>query len=113
VIQGAIDGFSRFITFLRASSNNRASTTFLLFVESVTKYGLPSRVRGDFGVENVDVARFMQQQRGPNRGSYIAGRSVHNQRIERLWRDVFRSMTELYYNLFIFLEDNGHLSIGT
>ena len=34
----------------------------------------------------------------------ITGASIHNQRIERLWRDVHQSVTILYYRLFHFLE---------
>ena len=39
----------------------------------------------------------------------ITGSSVHNQRIERLWRDVFRCVLSLYYQVFYYLEDCGKL----
>ncbi|KAK6984929.1 hypothetical protein R3P38DRAFT_2465756, partial [Favolaschia claudopus] len=47
VIHGFVDGYSRTITGLRASTNNRASTVLEVFLAAVGEYGLPSRVRGD------------------------------------------------------------------
>ena len=59
VIHGGLDGFSRKIMHLRCHTNNKASSVFNLFQNSIQKFGLPSRVRADKGVENVEVARFM------------------------------------------------------
>ena len=112
VIHGCIDGFSRRIMFLRCNSNNLAETVLELFLDAVKKDGdlWPSRIRVDKGVENVSVCDAMTQVRGERRGSFIAGPSTHNQRIERLWRDVFRCVCHLYYYIFYGMETTGILN---
>ena len=90
-MHGGVDGYSRVPVFLQCSNNNRAITVLEVFQSSVAEWGLPSRVRCDKGGENTDVAWFMlsHPNRGTGRGSVIIGKSVHNQRVERLWRDVY------------------------
>ena len=44
-------------------------------------------------------------------GSHITGSSVHNQRIERLCRDVFCGCLSMFYDLFYELENIGILHL--
>jgi hypothetical protein len=76
VVHGFIDGHSRYVTGIGVHDNNRADTVLELFLRTVDETGLPSRLRGDHGGENMAVAKYMEEQRGPGRSSYIWGRYV-------------------------------------
>ena len=105
LIHGCIDGFSRRIIYLLCA-DNRAETVATLFQSAAEEFGWPSRVRGDHRGENSIVALLMVQARGNGRGS-----STRNQRIERLWREVFRCVVFLFYCVFYALEESGNLDV--
>ena len=88
--------------FLKVSTNNNASTVLSAFVTAVDEFGLPSRIRIDREGENYLVSQFMQEhpERGLDRHSVIAGRSVHNERIEKLWRDLYSGCICFFYTFF-------------
>jgi hypothetical protein len=74
VIHGFIDGYSRLITGLQASDNNYGNTVLDIFLNATAQYGVPSRLRGDHGTENILIAAWMEERNGTFRGSYIWGR---------------------------------------
>ena len=66
-------------------------------------YGLPEAVQSDHGGENVDVWRHMLSiHQDPS--CVITGNSVHNERIERIWRDVIRNISSSFIATFYELE---------
>ena len=108
VTHGCIDGYSRSIMYLCCADNNRASTACDAFSHAVHSHGLPQRIRTDCGGENVEIWRFMVEQHG-SPSAVITGSSTHNERIERLWRDVHRCVTSLFYEVFHRLESEEKL----
>ena len=108
VTHGCVDGFSRAIVYLKSSTNNTANTVLSLFIQGVECYGVPRRVRSDLGGENVDVWRYMVSLHN-DENVVITGSSTHNERIERLWRDVFRCVGKLFNDIFYALEAEGNL----
>jgi hypothetical protein len=91
VVHGAIDGYSRTCVYLIPSDSNRGVVAFTAFLHGVEQYGLPRLARFDAGGENLPARRYMCDMRGNS--AAIVGRSVHNQRIERFWRDVFQQVS--------------------
>ncbi|EKD05022.1 hypothetical protein A1Q2_00671 [Trichosporon asahii var. asahii CBS 8904] len=116
VIHGGVDGFSRRVVFLRASNNNLAMTVESCFMEATRLHGWPSRVRVDYGGENLGVKKRLEEVRGTVdskgrwRGTFIQGPSTRNQRIERLWVDLQKTCTSRHRSIFIYLENIGYLS---
>lgn len=107
VIHGAIDGYSRLIVYLQCATNNCKETVQELFQKSIVNFGIPSRLRTDKGGENALLWSSMEELRGRNRRSFITGSSTHNQRIERLWRDVWIHVCHLFYYTFQAMEAEG------
>ena len=98
ILYSCIDGFSGYIVFLRCATNNETETVLSIFENTILCSGVSCRIRTNKGGENILLLQEMLELRGPNSGSYLAGSSVHNQRIERFWRDVWSSVyCDFYY----------------
>ncbi len=108
VTHGAIDGYSRTIVFLKCSPNNKATTVLQSFIEAAEEHGLPNKIRTDLGGENVEVWRYMVEQHSSS-SAVITGSSTHNERIERLWRDVHRCVSVLFADTFRGMQESNIL----
>ena len=54
--------------------------------------------------------KYMRKTRSKWNVLFVIGKSTHNQRIERLWRDVFEGCISLFYTMFYNLEQTGVLN---
>ena len=75
-----------------------------LFQEKVDSFYWPRRVQSEQGMENIGVARLMLDKFRPENVPHLTSLLVHNQRIERLWRDVATYIVQHYRDLFKFME---------
>ena len=99
IIHAGIDGFSRCVTFVKCSNNNCADTVLEAFLEGTSVFGMPLCIRSDHGGENVRVWEYMLSSSN-NPSSVITGSSVHNERIERMWRDITRCVSSSFITVF-------------
>ena len=113
VIHGCIDGYSRRVIFLECSSNNLSQTVLNRFIDATQIDGgrWSSKILVDYGLENVLVCDAMVEKLGEGRSNFIAEPSTRNQRIEMLWRDVFRCVIRIFYYIFYALEDEQLIDI--
>eukprot|EP00794_Sanderia_malayensis_P008539 gene8539-9451_t len=111
IVHMCIDGKTRVIMYAHCCNNNKAETVLSLFEDAVQHWGLPSRVRCDYGMENYHVGEYMIKNSGENRGSIITGSSVHNCRVERTHRDVYAGVLFFYSRIFQQLEDSSDLDV--
>ena len=109
ITSGCVDGCSRKIIWLICSDNNRADTTYGYFLNAIQEFQCPFQVRGDKGVENKMIAKHMIAIRGENMKGFLGGKSTHNTRIERFWREYNKNVMIKFYDEFIELEQLGFL----
>jgi len=95
-----VDGYSRYIIYLRVSTDKYARTVNNIFVDACNEYGWASRVRWDKGSENADAILSQIDKMGPNRGSALTGRSCQNCRAEYIWNFVKKHVTSYFRALF-------------
>ena len=108
VIHGGIDGHSRTIVYLRCATDNTA-TVPSAFRSAVKQFGLAQRVRSDQGGENTEVWRFIcEAHEDPS--AAVVGSSTHNERIERLWRDVYCCVSAHYCEMFYIYTTWNHIT---
>ena len=86
VVHAGVDGFSRTIVYIMCANNNKATTVLEAF-----------------------VWRYMLKVRGENESCVRTGSSTHNERIERMWRDVYRCVSSQFAVTFHGLESSGVL----
>ena len=67
-------------------------------------------MRSDHGGENINVWRYMMTTHGHHQ-CVIVGSSTHNERIERLWKDVHCSVLVTFGNVLREQADESHLDV--
>lgn len=112
-ISGCIDGFSRYIVWLKASYTNYnprvISGNFLTSLEELGSG--PRTVRTDMGTENLHIEyiqKFLQSRNVEDQVGlppFIYGTSQHNQRIESWWSILRKEHAQFWMNLFESLKD--------
>ena len=76
------------------------------FQGKVASFYWPRRVRSDQGMENIGVSRLMVDKFSLENVPYLTDLLIHNQTIDRLWRDVVTYIVQHYRDLLKFMESS-------
>ncbi|XP_045158598.2 uncharacterized protein LOC123524453 [Mercenaria mercenaria] len=113
-INGAIDGFSRFIIWLEVHKTNSDPKIIAGYFMNAVKHlqGCPTRARSDYGTENVYIRQmviFLRGQRDEQltKSCFLRGSSNHNQRIERWWGILRNENVQYWIDFFTMLKSTG------
>lgn len=115
-INGCIDGFSRYILWLRAAkTNNDPKVIASYYWDTIdSMQGFPKCIRADQGIENVHVEkmqRFLHDEctQGAFHPPFIYGRSTAIQRIESWWGILRKHHAQFWMIFFESMRDNLYL----
>lgn len=116
-VHGCVDGFSRKYMWLQVASTNKdPNVVSYYFLKALRKFQcIPAIVRTDKGTENPGVEalqialRMDHDDSEAGYNSYVKGRSVHNQRIERSWGLVRNLCLDYWINLFKDMSENNEI----
>ena len=84
-------------------NSNESNTVLEEFLYDVTKFGLPIKIRPVCSGENIQVWEHMATLYHGDTISVIAESSANNGWIERLWKDVHRSVALIKVMQMIFV----------
>jgi hypothetical protein len=113
-VNGAIDGFSRYIVWLEAhTTNSDPKIVAGYFMEAVkNRHGCPARLRTDQGTENGHIQQMQLFMRRLGQDQYanscfLVGSSNHNQRIEQWWGFMRKDNVQYWMNMFEMMKDSN------
>jgi hypothetical protein len=104
-IHGCIDGYSRYIVWMRVfRTNNNPDVVGTYYISALQeRKAAPRFVRGDRGTENSHIRTMQCLLLGDD--SFIYGTSTSNQRIESWWGILRRQCIQLWMDRFEALKD--------
>lgn len=111
-IHGGIDGASHYVLWCEVATDKLATTIFKGYKAAVDLYGHPIRIRSDYAAEHNLVREDQERARPEVVKPFLTGSSVHNQRIEHFWGQVWKKTAWFYHSLFTAMCNHNLLDLN-